>query len=202
MTWLGRLSSIFPLMHVLLMAGSAFYFITVPTVISFSILLAVIYVLPPFLLRIYTWRFPVKHGKHVMNRRGRCDWWVAHQLQLSYQLLPFLEGLLRLIPGCYSLWLRLWGSRIGRRVYWTVNVEIVDRHLMDIGDDVIFGHLVKCCCHVINKKTNGDLVLTVRPIRIGEGSLIGAEARISLGVSIPAHTVVPHHAKYKFRYVA
>jgi acetyltransferase-like isoleucine patch superfamily enzyme len=149
---------------------------------------------------LYCLRYPSKSGRWLLNAPIRCDWWIAHQLQLVYAALPFLEALLRLVPGLYSVWLRLWGSSIGKRVYWTPLVEILDRHMLSVGDDVVFGHQVCCTSHIIRKKTNGDLVLMVRPTRIEAGVLIGARARIGPGVKIPAKSVVPYNAEYRFAY--
>ena len=72
-----------------------------------------------------------------MRRAIRRDG-AGHQLQVLYSAFPAL----RLVPGLYSAWLRLWGSRVGRAVYWTPQVKITDRGLLKVGDGVVFGHRV------------------------------------------------------------
>lgn len=198
MTLSGRIASLFPLLHVLLLFGALVEMLVDPGLFPLLVLLFVAYLLPPLLLRLYSLKYPPRPGRCILNRPVRCDWWIAHQLQLGYAVLPLLESLLRLIPGAYSAWLRLWGSRVGRNVYWTPRVEIIDRHMMNLGDNIVFGHRVVCCSHIINRKKNGDLVLILQPIDIGDDSLIGAGAHIGPGVQIPEKTKVPHHAEYYF----
>src|SRR5262249_19077251 len=106
-----------------------------------------------------------------------------HQAQLVYIALPPLEALLRLVPGLYSAWLRLWGARIGRRVYWTPLVDIGDRSLVEIGNDVIFGHRATLYAHVISR-TKDKLVLYVKPIVIGDGAFVGAGSVLGPGTRV------------------
>lgn len=119
---------------------------------------------------------------------------------MIYAAIPAFEAFLRLVPGLYSAWLRLWGSKVGKRVYWTPLVEIIDRHMLRIGDDVIFGHRVVCSSHVVSRKENGEFVLLLRYIRIGSGSFIGALSRLGPGVKIPAKSAVPYDTEYRFSY--
>ncbi|MCA2928628.1 MAG: acyl transferase [Microcystis sp. M020S1] len=201
MTLFGRIVSLFPLTHSALIVLAAISFLHHPSIGTFVRLVFVLYLLPPLLLRLYFLKYPSKPGKWILNRPTRCDWWIAHQLQLLYGAIPSLEAFLRFIPSAYSAWLRLWGSKVGKDVYWTPRVEIIDRHMMRIGDNVVFGHRVICTSHIIAKKPNGDLVLILRPIRIGSGALIGAGVRIGVGVHIPEKSVIPYNAEYRFRYV-
>lgn len=200
MTLSGRIASIFPLVHMVLICIAGIYFLYHPTFAAFVCLVFVLYVLPPLIFRIYSLKYPAKPGKWILNHPTRNDWWIAHQLQALYGAIPALEALLRLLPGIYSFWLRLWGSKVGKKVYWTPRVEILDRHMIRIGDNVIFGHRATCTSHIIVKRKNGDLLLILRPIRIGSGSLIGAGARIGIGVRIPENAIVPYNTEYRFSY--
>jgi acetyltransferase-like isoleucine patch superfamily enzyme len=156
--------------------------------------------LPPLAFRAYSLAYPARAGRWLLNSPARNDWWVAHQLQMLYAAIPVFESILRLVPGLYSAWLRLWGSKIGKRVYWTALVEIIDRHMLRVGDDVLFGHRVVCSSHVIIKKRNGDFMLILRPARIGSGTFVGAFARIGPGVKIPEATIIPYNAEHRFTY--
>lgn len=200
MTLTGRIAMFFPALHLALSGAGVVWAIYNPVVAPLA--LFTVYLLPPLLFRFYSLKFPVRGGTWLLNRPARSDWWVAHQLQLSYAALPSLEAVLRVIPGAYSAWLRLWGSRIGRRVHWTPRIDIIDRHLIEVGDDVVFGHRMTCTSHIITKKKNGNVVLTVRPIAIGKGVVIGAGARIGPGVEIPDDAIVPYDAEYRWRYAA
>jgi hypothetical protein len=199
MTLFGRISTYFPLLHILLLIFSLAGFVLDPGLTALIAILVIAYLLPPLLLRLYSLKYPPEPGKWILNRPERCDWWIAHQLQLSYAVVPLLESLLRLIPGAYSSWLRLWGSKVGKNIYWTPRVEILDRHMMVMGNNIVFGHRVVCCSHIINQKQNGDLVLILQPVNIGSDSLIGAGAHLGPGVQIPEKTNVPYHAKQYFK---
>ncbi len=200
MTMLGRLACFFPIAHLSLILFAALMFVSHPGLATFLSILFSIYLLPPLLFRAYSLKYPSKSGRWVINNGQRCDWWIAHQLQMIYAAVPAFEAFLRLVPGLYSAWLRLWGSKVGKRVYWTPLVEIIDRHMLRIGDDVIFGHRVVCTSHVVSRKENGEFVLLLRCVRIGSGSFIGALSRLGPGVKIPAKSAIPYDTEYRFSY--
>ena len=125
-------------------------------------------------------------------------WWTCFQCQVLFLRFPALEEIIRLVPGCYSLWLRLWGSRIGKLTYWAPRTSILDRGFLDIGDNVIFGAGVKLNSHVMEK---GKLLLA--PVKIGHRSLIGgyslltAGTEISEGETVRAFLISPPFSKWK-----
>ncbi|MDJ0694669.1 GH3 auxin-responsive promoter family protein [Mastigocoleus sp. MO_188.B34] len=45
-----------------------------------------------------------------------------------------------LLTEVITLWLRLWGSKVGEGIYWTPKIEIADRGLLEIGDRVRVTH--------------------------------------------------------------
>ena len=200
MTLLGWLATFFPITHLLLISACAIWFVHSPGVVPALTTFAITYLLPPCILQIYSLKYPTKSGRFVINQKGRCDWWIAHQLQMMYTILPFLEAFLRLMPGVYSAWLRLWGSTVGKRVYWTPLVTILDRPMLIIGDDVVFGHKVVCTSHAINKKENGDMVLILKHTQIGSKAFLGALARIGPGVKVPENEVVAYDSEYRFQH--
>jgi hypothetical protein len=140
--------------------------------------------------RLHEALWPLAEGPSRIDVPAYSPWWGAHQLQVMYGAFPALEAALRLVPGLYSAWLRLWGSRIGRGVHWTPLVEITDRSLLEAGDGVVFGHRVACYAHLIKRREAG-LILYVRRIRIGSGVLLGAGSRLGPGARIDAGTVLP-----------
>lgn len=117
-------------------------------------------------------------------------WWGSHQLQVIYLTLPVLERILRVIPGCYSAWLRLWGARIGQQVYWTPNVEIHDRGLLALGHGVILGHEAKLVAHVVMPHRQ-QLRLYAKTIEVGDGAFIGAGSVLGPGVQVDAGVQLP-----------
>lgn len=190
MTWRARLFGLFPALWLVLLLGCAFWLLRTASVAAALALLFVAYLLPVLCFRMHEALWPLREGRSRIDAPGYSPWWGGHQFQLMYNAFPALESALRLLPGVYSAWLRLWGSHVGRRVYWTPRVEVADRSLLDIGDGVVFGHLTACYAHLI-KPHRGGLVLYVRRIRIGDGAFLSAGSRLGPGVRIAAGTVVP-----------
>lgn len=190
MTFAGSLISAFPFAMIVLSILSLAAFAAWPGVWTLLQLLFVVYLVPPIAFRIHDMAAPLQEGVTRLDEPKYSPWWGAHQIQVFYDALPFLESLLRIIPGWYSMWLRLWGSRVGYGVHWTPRVEIPDRALMDIGNRVVFGHKVECYAHLIRMK-GADMKLLVRKISIGNNVFIGAGTRMGPGAKIPANSVVP-----------
>ena len=191
MTLRARVFSLFPAAWIIGLLFALAWWVASPLTWTRGLLLAALtYLLPVACFRLHQLVWPLPEGKSSLNVPGYVPWWGAHQCQVMYTALPALEAVLRLIPGVYSAWLRLWGSRIGRGVHWTPRVEITDRSLLDVGDDVIFGHRAACYAHVVQRRGN-ELVLYVRRIVIGPGVLIGAGSRLGPGASIDAGVILP-----------
>jgi len=95
------------------------------------------------------------------------------------------------VPGVYSLWLRLWGSRIGALVYWSPGVTILDRSLLRVGSRVIFGVGVRVSAHVLAPSADGRPSLHVAPISIGDDVLVGAHSCLLPGCVIGDGEVTP-----------
>jgi hypothetical protein len=185
-----RIFSYFPLFMTAAVVVAFTVFAKAPSAWSIALLLGVIYLGPPLVLRIVNMRAPIEEGVSRIDARSFSPWLAAHHIQAFYDGLPFLESLLRVIPGFYSLWLRLWGSRVGYGVEWPVNVGILDRNLMDIGNRVVFSRQVELAAHVRRKTEGGSLIL-VRRVRIGSYGFLGAGARIGPGAIIPSNAAVP-----------
>lgn len=183
MTWRARLFALFPALWLLLLGSVSYWIISTPRGLLVALLIVIVYLLPVFCFRLHQWLWPLHEGPSRIDTPGYSPWWGGHQFQVMYNAFPALESALRLIPGLYSAWLRLWGSRVGRSVYWTPRVEIADRSLLDIGDEVIFGHLTACYAHLI-KPRHGGMILYVRRIRIGHRAFLGAGSRLGPGARI------------------
>lgn len=126
---------------------------------------------------------PFKGTHEALDSTKYSCWWGIHQVQLIYFVFPVLEKVLKAVPGLFSAWLRLWGSKIGKNVYWTVTTEIHDRHLLNIEDGVIFGHEVRLICHVVGPH-EGKMSLYANTITIRKRAFIGAGAILGPGVKI------------------
>lgn len=191
MTGLNRLFSYYPLLLTAGVCAALLALAQWPSGWTVFLLLAVLYLVPPITLRILLRWKPLTYGVTRADDRTFSPWLAAHHIQAFYDALPQLEALLRVIPGFYSLWLRLWGSRVGYGVEWSVNSSILDRNLMEIGNRVVFARQVELAAHVRRKTEGGGTRILVRPVRIGSYAFLGAGARIGPGANIPANAQVP-----------
>lgn len=191
MTWRARLFAWFPTLFLLGAVSLGVWLLLRPGWLPALLLLGHLYGLPPLCYRLHQWLWPVRDGIYRLDLpQHYVPWWGGHMLQLPYHALPQLEAVLRLIPGLYSLWLRAWGARIGRNVYWTPQVDITDRGLLEVGDHSILGHKTGCYAHVIVQRDDG-MRLYVRRIRIGRQVMVGAGSRLGPGTRIADGTCLP-----------
>ena len=91
---------------------------------------AVLLLLPPLAARFLLRARPLEIGRHVVGSPTFFTWWAVASLQGLYNRIPAIEETLRLVPGLYSAWLRLWGARIGRLTFWAPGVQVLDRPLL------------------------------------------------------------------------
>jgi acetyltransferase-like isoleucine patch superfamily enzyme len=191
MTAADRLFSYFPLLMTVLSFAALGVFAQWPSLWSAILLLFVVYFVPPIAQRWMLRWAKLKDGVSEIDGRKFSAWLATHHIQAFYDALPYLESLLRVLPGFYSMWLRLWGSRVGYGVDWPVRMDVLDRSLMDIGNRVVFAREVELCAHVRKKTDGGRTRVLVRGVRIGSHAFIGAGTRIGPGASIPSNASVP-----------
>ncbi len=183
MTILSTILLFFPTLILILTGAAIFYLAYSPSVFSIMAVFVSIYGLPVLVYRLHQWVYPVQEGISYLRGNSYSPWWGSHQIQVIYIAIPVLEAILRLIPGAFSLWLRLWGAKVGRDVYWTPGLEIADRGLIEIGDRVIMGHRVTISSHII-KPRKQNLMLYVKKVKIGNDVFVGAGSTLSPGVVI------------------
>lgn len=190
MTVLSAILLFFPAIVLLLTGASLVYFAHLPSILSVFAILFSLYGLPVLVYWLHQWIYPVPEGISYLRSKEYSPWWGSHQIQVIYIAIPALEAVLRLIPGAFSMWLRLWGARIGRNVYWTPGLEIADRGFLEIGDRVVIGHRVGIYPHVI-KPRKQDLMLYIKKVKIGNDVFLGAGSRLAPGVVIQDGSYVP-----------
>lgn len=149
------------------------------------------YLTPLLCFRAHNLVFPLREGGSYFGIDYYSPWLTAHRLQIIYAVFPVLERVLTVVPGLFSLWLRAWGSRVGRGVLWLPGVEITDRSHLDIGDNVFIGNKVYLSPHIVRDAGDKRFLLFYRRITIGSGSFIGAGSRFGPGAMVPAGSRVP-----------
>ena len=137
--------------------------------------------LPPLLARFVVGR-GLPAGPIPVPSRYFFRWWTTWQLQMLFNRLPWLEELMRLLPGFYSAWLRLWGARIGRLTLWSPGVKISDRPLLRIGNDTVIGIDARLVGHFGGLDADGRVTLTLGPVTVGDRTTVGGSALLGPGV--------------------
>lgn len=153
--------------------------------------LGLLYLVPPLASRLASWAIPRPDGRFEVAAKELLQWWFHAQWQVIFNRLPFLEELLRLVPGLYSAWLRLWGARIGPLVYWSSGVTVLDRGCLEVGGRVVFGAGAALSTHVLMPDDSGRLKLLISPIVIGSDTLVGGYAVLSPGTVVAAGELLP-----------
>ncbi len=175
------LLSFFPLVHLSTLVVIAVA--NLPAWERIAGVLGILLVLPPLLARtVHALARP--RGRIAVESGGFLAWWATTQFQLIFNRVPVIEEMLRIVPGLYSGWLRLWGSRIGRMTFWAPGLTIIDREYLDLGDDVIFGAGVRLNGHVILRNQSGRVELAVAPVKIGSGAMVGGYCLLTAGTEI------------------
>ena len=145
-----------------------------------------LYGMPPLLGRCLLLFMTKPTGTVPVGSRTFFLWWALFQFQMLFSRFPFLEELLRTIPGLYSFWLRLWGARIGGTTFWSPGTVVTDRSFLDIGNNVIFGAGVRLNPHVLDKDEDGGFRLWLETIKVGDGTMVGGYSLLTAGTQIAA----------------
>jgi hypothetical protein len=142
------------------------------------------YLTPPVAARLIRLCCAIAEGRIGVGTRPFFVWWTLFQLQVVFCRFPFLEEVLRLIPGLYSQWMRLWGAKIGRLTYWSAGTLVTDRSFLCIGDDVVFGAGVRLNSHVLVKNKDGQMELWLAAVKIGDRVMIGGYSLLTAGTEV------------------
>jgi hypothetical protein len=153
--------------------------------------LAWLYLLPPLLCRLLILGWGRSVGVHSSRDAGFFRWWLITQLQVIYSRFPATEEVLRLVPGLYNFWLRLWGARVSLFAFWSPGVVVMDRQLLEIGPRVVIAPGARIGAHVLQTSRDGRQVLTVAPVRIDAGAMIGIMAGVGPGCHVLGNETVP-----------
>ena len=146
--------------------------------------LLLLYLVPPLAARIIRCLAPIREGRIPIGRRDFFVWWALFNLQVIFCRFPALEEVVRLVPGLYGVWLRLWGARVGRLIYWGAGLRILDRSFVQIGNGVIFGATVRLNPHVLARNKKDELELILAKVTIGNEALIGGYSLLTAGTEI------------------
>lgn len=148
------------------------------------------YLIPPLLARCLMVIAGRPQGTCTLASRRGLVWFALLQLQLPFQRLAITEELLRLVPGLYQGWLRLWGSTIAWTSVWSPGVVVADRWGLRVGAGAVIGARAHLGAHVLVPGSTGP-ELTIAPVQIGAHAVVGALCAVGPGAIIDDHAVLP-----------
>ncbi len=149
-----------------------------------------VYTAPPLLGRCLMFLFGKPEGRAIPQASGAFRvWWLLLQLQMPFNRLPWLEELLRLVPGLYPLWLNLWGARVHPATFWAPGARILDRPYLKTGYGSIIGTDTLLSGH-LSRLDKGRFLVDIAIVDIGSQAVIGARTSIGPGcVVAPGETL-------------
>ena len=189
MPWAGRvLLLVLNFVPMLLVGGAVFIILFAHASLAarIGISVAYLYLFPAVAGRLILLAAKIPEGQIRIGSRSFFAWWSVFQFQVLFCRIPTLEEVVRLIPGLYSQWLRLWGSRIGRFTYWSPGTLITDRSFLSIGDDVVFGAGVRLNAHVMAPDKTGRMQLILARVTVGDRAMVGGYCLLTSGTEIAA----------------
>lgn len=154
-------------------------------------LAAWIYLLPPLAGRLAIACFGVPGGQLTQDMRGYRVWWLLTQLQTIFNRLPWLEEVLRLVPGLYAGWIALWGGRVSPFAYIGPGVIIADRYLVNVGRGAVLGFKSALASHMVVRDDAGRYVVVVAPATVEPEAILGGDAAIGPGATLRAGHMLP-----------
>lgn len=149
-----------------------------------------LYTAPPLLGRLLMLMFGKPEGRAITQAsRDFRVWWLLLQLQMPFNRLPWLEELLRLVPGLYPLWLNLWGAQAHPATFWGPGARILDRPYLKTGYGSIIGADTLMSGH-LSRLENGRFLVDIATVDIGSQAVIGARTSIGPGCIVgPGETL-------------
>lgn len=198
MTIGGRIVSLFPLFYLICVISWILKMFSMYAWYDSLVLISIVYLMPLFFHRVHFMLFPFGDGYWVLAEKKYNPWWASHMFQYPFIACPWIESLIHFIPGLFSLWLRAWGSKVGKGVFWTPRVEIVDRGLIEIGDRCVVGHITGMCSHMV-ADIEGQPALVIKKIILGEKVFVGADTQLGPGANIPARTKLKPKSRLYWR---
>jgi len=174
------LCNYFPFFHVLLCILAPIFAPGIPwKIASFLFFL---YLFPLLCTRIALLIHPLRDNHIKLFSTDYYVWWFTFCTQVVYLRFPALEEALRCVPALYSFWLRLWGSKIGKLVYWSAGTVVLERQFVNIGDHVCFGAGCRLNAHV---QVEDELLLA--PVVVEENVIVGGYSLLTAGTILKAN---------------
>ncbi|MFM2057482.1 MAG: hypothetical protein RLY71_1867 [Pseudomonadota bacterium] len=150
-----------------------------------------LYLLPPLLARLTLLAFGRPAGRLTLDMPAYRVWWFLTQLQQPFNRLPWLEELLRLVPGLYPSWIKLWGGRMSLMAFVGPGVLITDRHAVVVARGAVLGMKSTLAGHMAIRDADGRFVVVAGAPTVESGAIVGGHAVLGPGATLRAGHLLP-----------
>jgi len=144
-------------------------------------------------MRTLGWRTPPGATLRIADAEWPLlDW--ARGLAATHVVRLLAGAVLRATP-IWSMYVRLNGARVGRRVFIN-SLQLMDHNQLELGDGVVIGSAAHLSGHTVEHgllKTGS--VRLDHNVTIGVGSVIGIDVVIGAGTQVGALSLVPKHSR-------
>jgi hypothetical protein len=136
--------------------------------------------------------FGTPYGRALTQEtRAYKVWWFTYQWQAVFNRVPWLEEILRLVPGLYALWIFLWGGRVSPFAYWSPGSCAFDRPLVVVQAGAVLGVGAGIVGHAATIAPDGTYYVDIAPTHIGCNAMMGARSGLSAGSVLAAGQMLP-----------
>jgi acetyltransferase-like isoleucine patch superfamily enzyme len=162
----------------------------IPTYLLFAFFLMV---LSAVATGILGWRAPLDCEMPIQKPDRPLMNWMRYNV--SIHMVRIFAGPVFRVTPIWTLYMRLNGARLGRRVFVN-SLWVMDHNLLEFGDDVVIGSEVHLSGHTVER----GMVKTAR-VCLGDGVTVGASSIVGIGVEagpgcqIGALSMVPKFSK-------
>lgn len=174
----------------LLIGSVSLCFLSVTFYLKILLLLLFVYIFPPLMTRLLHRVYGIPQGSYTIEDIGFKVWWLTAQLQALYLRFSFLEEILRIIPFIYSGWLRLWGSQIGSRIYWSPKTVVLDRSHLQLGSNIVVGYGAVFAPHHYNRSENLFELIIAKCV-VEDGVILGGASGLGPGARVAKNETLP-----------
>ncbi|MEQ1669495.1 MAG: hypothetical protein ABL893_01415 [Hyphomicrobium sp.] len=150
-----------------------------------------VYLVPPLAGRLIILLFGTPHGRLHQDTMQYRVWWILTQLQMLFNRLPSLEELLRLVPGLYAFWIRLWGGQFSAQAYAGPGVLITDRYAVKVERGAVLGFKAVLAGHMVIRDEAGRWVVIVAAPCVEAEAIVGGGAGLGPGAVLRAGHMLP-----------
>jgi hypothetical protein len=150
------------------------------------------FLLPPLACRLALLLFGRPRGRALTQAAPAYKvWWFIHQWQLVFNRLPWIEEILRLVPGLYAFWIFLWGGRVSPLVYWAPGSLVIDRPLVIVETGAVIGMGAGLAGHAGTVAADGSYRVDIALTRVGRGAMMGARSGLGPGAELAVGALLP-----------